>query len=227
MRHHIHTVLSHFQSRVYCWDVVNEAVADSGEAMLRESPWLDQVGDDYVAQAFWYAHEADPKAQLFYNDYNETDPVKCEKICQLVKGLVEQGVPIHGIGLQGHFKLNAIRLDEVRRAFDRYASLGLRLQVTELDISLYDWGDRRRDLTEPDQDRLEIQAERYQQLFQIFQDYASMLDSVTFWGVADDSTWLDDFPVRGRLDWPLLFDRKQQPKPAFRRLMTDANEARP
>ncbi len=116
MRHHIHSVLRHYHGRVYCWDVVNEAVTDEGDTLLRSSPWLEQVGDDYLAQAFWYAHEVDASAQLFYNDYNETNPIKREKIYRMVKGLLDQEVPVHGIGLQGHFKWNAIVIDDVKAA---------------------------------------------------------------------------------------------------------------
>lgn len=219
MRHHIHTVMGHYQGNLYCWDVVNEAVSDEGETLLRPSRWREQVGEDYLAQAFWYAHEADPEAQLFYNDYNETNPAKREKIYRLVKDLLDQGVPIHGIGLQGHFKLDGIVLDEVKAAIERYASLGVRLQVTELDISLYDLGDRRKDITHPDPERLAQQAERYEELFDLFRQYASAIDAVTTWGVADDETWLDDFPVKGRKDWPLLFDVQHQPKPALAHLL--------
>ncbi len=218
MRYHIHAVVKHYQSKIYCWDVVNEAVADSGDEILRPSPWLKQVGEDYLAQAFWYAYESDNQAALYYNDYNETDPIKREKIYRLVKQLLDQGVPIHGIGMQGHFKLNTINLDHVKAALDRYASLGVRLQITELDISLYDADDRTTDVKSPDPDRLALQADRYGELFALFTEYASVLDAVTLWGVADDENWLDDFPVKGRKDWPLLFDGEHQPKVALKRL---------
>lgn len=212
---HIRAVASRYRGVADAWDVVNEAVADSGDQDLRESHWLRQVGPDFIAHAFRFAHDADPDARLFYNDYNEHDPVKRERIFRLVANLLEQGVPVHGLGLQAHINIVDPPYDAIDAALRRYASLGIRLEITELDISCFRFGDRRTDLRVPPPEWLEQQAERYRTLFDLYRQYRGQIDRVTLWGVADDRTWKNDFPVRGRTDWPLLFDADHQPKPAF------------
>lgn len=219
MKRHIETVVGRYKDDVYCWDVVNEAVPDEGDEPLRRSPWLDVAGPDYIAKAFEYAHEADPKALLFYNDYNEIGEAKRERIYALVRSLLERGAPIHGIGLQGHWGLHSPKEDDVRKAIERYAELGLQLQITEMDLSVFEWDDRRTDLREPTAEMIERQAERYESLFRIFREYRAVISGVTFWGAADDYTWLDDFPVRGRKNWPFLFDERHRPKPAYERVV--------
>ena len=222
MRDHIRAVAGRYKGRTYCWDVVNEAVADEGEQWLRPSKWHELAGPEFIVRAFEYAHEADPDALLFYNDYNECNPAKRDKIIRLVKWLKEQGAPIHGIGMQGHYNLESPSIAEVREAIERYAELGLVIHVTELDMSVYAWDDRRTDLEEPTPEMLERQAERYEQLFALYREYRDVIRSVTFWGAADDYTWLSHFPVRGRRNWPLLFDERHRPKEAFRRVVRTA-----
>ncbi|MNZ66566.1 Endo-1,4-beta-xylanase B [compost metagenome] len=219
MKSHISTVMGRYKGRIYCWDVVNEAIEDKSGVWLRESRWLELVGEDFIAKAFEFAHEADPTALLFYNDYNECFPEKRDKIIRLIQSLQARDVPIHGIGLQGHWNLNGPSLEDIRAAIERYAALGLQLHVTELDISLFDFEDRRTDLTRPTAELLELQAERYDQIFRLFREYKDVITSVTFWGAADDYTWLDDFPVRGRKNWPFVFDEKHQPKSSFWRIV--------
>ncbi|MDQ0194086.1 endo-1,4-beta-xylanase [Paenibacillus wynnii] len=218
LKFHIHTVVGRYKEDIYAWDVVNEAIADDGDELLRPSKWLEIAGTDFIAKAFEYAHEADPKALLFYNDYNESAPNKRDKIHTLVKSLLEQGVPIHGVGLQAHWNLYDPTLDDIRAAIEKYASLGLQLQLTELDVSMFRFEDRRTDLSAPGADLLELQATRYEALFRLLKEYRDVISSVTFWGAADDYTWLDDFPVRGRKNWPFLFDEQHRPKPAFDRI---------
>jgi endo-1,4-beta-xylanase len=215
MKDHITTVMQRYKGQIYCWDVVNEAVTDEGPELYRRTKWLDIIGEDYIEKAFEFAHEADPDALLFYNDYNETNPEKREKIYQLVKSLVDKGVPIHGVGLQAHWKLDNPSLDEIRTAIERYASLGLQLQLTEFDISVFNFEDKRIDLLEPTPEILEKQAQRYEELFQLLREYQEVITAVTFWGAADDYTWLSDFPVRGRKNWPFLFDESHNPKESF------------
>ncbi|QHW33614.1 endo-1,4-beta-xylanase [Paenibacillus rhizovicinus] len=214
MKSHIDTVVNRYKDTIYCWDVVNEAVTDEGTEQLRPSKWLQGIGEDYIELAFRSAHEADPNALLFYNDYNECNPLKREKIHSLVKALLEKGAPVHGIGLQAHWSLLNPSLDHIREAIERYASLGVKLQITEMDVSMFEFADRRTDLTEPTAEMLRLQEERYEQFFRLFLEYRDVLASVTFWGAADDYTWLDYFPVRGRKNWPLLFDTEQRPKGA-------------
>lgn len=218
LRSHIQTVVGRYKGDIYAWDVVNEVIADEGDQLLRTSKWTDIAGGDFIAKAFEYAHEADPKALLFYNDYNESHPHKRDKIYALVKSLLDQGVPIHGIGLQAHWNLYDPSLDDIRAAIEKYASLGLQLQLTELDLSVFRFEDERTDLTEPAPGMLERQAEIYEAVFRLLKEYRDCISSVTFWGAADDYTWLDDFPVRGRKNWPFLFDEQHRPKPAYYRV---------
>ncbi len=125
---------------------------------------------------------------------------------------------MHGIGLQAHWNLYDPALDDIRAAIEKYASLGLQLQLTELDMSLFRFEDKRTDLKSPPSELLELQAERYDVIFRLLKEYREVISSVTFWGAADDYTWLDDFPVRGRKNWPFLFDAQHHPKPAFNRI---------
>jgi endo-1,4-beta-xylanase len=215
MKQHITTVMKRYKGTIFCWDVVNEAVTDEGSELYRPTKWLEIIGEEYIEKAFEFAHEADPDALLFYNDYNESNPEKREKIYKLVKSLVDKGVPIHGVGLQAHWNLVNPSLEDIRTAIERYASLGLKLHLTELDVSVFNFEDKRTDLTEPTSEMLELQAERYQQIFQLLRQYRDNITSVTFWGAADDYTWLSDFPVRGRKNWPFLFDENHQPKESF------------
>ncbi|WP_028610056.1 endo-1,4-beta-xylanase [Paenibacillus harenae] len=219
MKSHIETVVSRYKGNIYAWDVVNEAVSDRGGELLRPSKWLDIAGENFIAKAFEYAHAADPGALLFYNDYNESVPEKREKIFALVKSLKEKDVPIHGIGLQAHWNLEHPSVDDIRQAIERYVGLGMKLHITELDVSVFQHDDRRTDLEAPTEEMLARQAERYSQFFQLFKVYSESITSVTFWGAADDYTWLDNFPVRGRKNWPFLFDREHNPKPSYWNVM--------
>jgi len=221
LRAHIQTVVGRYKDVIYGWDVVNEVISDDANdenAFLRPSKWLDIAGEDFIAKAFEFAHEADPQALLFYNDYNESNPHKRERIYRLVRSLLDQGVPIHGVGLQAHWNLYDPSLDDMRAAIERYAQLGLQLQLTELDVSVFRFEDRRTDLVHPTEEMLELQAERYESIFRLLYEYKEHISAVTFWGAADDYTWLDDFPVRGRKNWPFLFDESHRPKEAYQRV---------
>lgn len=219
MKAHIDTVVGRYKGSIYAWDVVNEVIEDKSDIWLRDSRWLQIIGEDFIEHAFRYAHEADPDALLFYNDYNECNPEKRDKIIKLVKSLQDRGVPIHGIGLQGHWNLSGPSIADIREAIEKYAALGLQLQFTELDISVFDYEDRRTDLTAPTAEMLAKQAERYKEIFDLFREYKDVITAVTFWGAAEDYTWLDDFPVKGRKNWPFVFDEKHEPKDSFWRLV--------
>lgn len=214
-KQHIDTVVGRYKNDVYCWDVVNEVIDDKHGEFLRDSKWLRQVGNDFIAKAFHFAHEADPNALLFYNDYNESTPEKRDKIVRLIKELKADGVPIHGMGLQAHWNLTGPSLDNIKAAIEAYAALDVVLNVTELDISMFQHEDERTDLLAPTAEMLEQQAERYDQIFKLFREYKQHINSVTFWGAAEDYTWLDNFPVVGRKNWPFVFDEKHQPKQSF------------
>lgn len=218
LQEHIKTVMEHFKDPFYSWDVVNEAVEDHGNFLLRKSPWLEIIGEDFIDKAFYFAKEANPDSNLYYNDYNESHPEKREKIYKLVEGLVARGVPIDGIGLQGHWNLNDPSIEDIRKAIERYASLGLKLEITEMDISVFDFEDTRTDLVQPTNQMLEMQAEKYESVFKLFREYSEHIESVTFWGVSDRYTWLSDFPVKDRKNWPLVFDKDGKPKKSFERI---------
>ncbi|NLY88179.1 MAG: endo-1,4-beta-xylanase [Firmicutes bacterium] len=216
---HINTVLPRYKGDVYCWDVVNEAVSDSmSEYLRRDSPWYQATGEAYIAEAFRIAHKADPEAKLFYNDYGATRSDKMEKICVLLEDLLAEGVPVHGMGMQGHWDIFGPTVKQIETAIRRYAALGLEVQITELDISLYHWADKRKAITDPEElaERLAMQAEKYEEVFRVFREYRDVITGVTFWGVADDLPWTDQEPVRGRKDFPLLFAATEhRPKEAF------------
>ncbi|GAA4077809.1 endo-1,4-beta-xylanase [Amphibacillus indicireducens] len=219
MKAHIDAVVTRYKGRIHAWDVVNEAVEDRGEQVYRQSKWIDIIGEDFIDYAFKYAHEADPDALLFYNDYNESHPNKREKIYQLVKGLLDRGVPIHGVGLQAHWNLYDPSYENIEAAIKRYSELGLQLHVTEMDVSVFEFGDERTDVKEPTKEMLHLQAERYERFFDLFTKYQEHLTSVTFWGISDAYTWLNDFPVKGRKNWPFVLDEKGEPKPAYHRIV--------
>jgi endo-1,4-beta-xylanase len=136
LKDHITTIVTRYKGTVYAWDVVNEVISDKPDEYFRPSQWYKICGEEFVAKAFQYAHEADPDALLFYNDYNEIDPVKREKIIRMVKGLKDAGIPIHGVGLQGHWAVNEPSKEQLEKTLQDFSELGLKLQVTELDISV-------------------------------------------------------------------------------------------
>lgn len=221
LKDHITAVVSRYKGKVYAWDVVNEAISDKGDEMHRKSVWYKICGEEYIAKAFQYAHEADPDAQLFYNDYNEIDPVKREKIFKLVTGLKKAGVPIHGVGLQGHWAINEPAAEQLDATLSRFAEAGLKIQITELDISVYPKEHSARARTSQDNgteftsEKEQKQAETYRMCFELFRKYKPYISGVTFWNISDRSSWLDNFPVRGRKDYPLLFDQNLKPKNAY------------
>lgn len=221
LKDHITTVVKRYKGTAYAWDVVNEAISDRKDEFYRNSEFYKICGDEFIAKAFQWAHEADPDALLFYNDYNEIDPVKREKIFRLVKGLKAAGVPIHGLGLQGHWAVNEPRESQLDSTLSRFAQLGVKLHVTELDISVYPKEHNARQANKQDTDtsfsaeKEQQQLEVYKMCFRLFRKYRSAIAGVTFWNISDRDSWLDNFPVRGRKDYPLLFDRNLQPKKAF------------
>lgn len=221
LKEHITTVVKRYKGTIYAWDVVNEAVSDKKEEWLRNSLWLQVCGEEYIARAFQYAHEADPDALLFYNDYNEISPVKREKIYRLVKKLKDAGVPIDGIGLQAHWAVNEPGREQLDSTIKRFTELGLKIQITELDISVYP---KEHDARAPKPEdtittfttaKEQQQLQVYKMCFEIFRKYRQHISAVTFWNISDRNSWLDNFPVRGRKDYPLLFDKNLQPKKAF------------
>lgn len=220
LKDHITAVVSRYKGKIYAWDVVNEAIADDSSQFLRNSLWYQICGEDFIPKAFEYAHAADPDAILFYNDYNEAVPHKRERIYRLIKKLSDAKVPVHAIGLQAHYSLQKPGEKDLRDAIERYASLGIKLQITELDISVHSAGNNRRAEREGEPvvftpEMEQQQLEQYKKVFNIFRDYKNIISGITFWNVSDRHSWLDNYPVRGRKNYPLLFDTNRQPKKAY------------
>ena len=220
LKEHITTVVNRYKDRVYGWDVVNEAIDDNDTVFYRRSQWYRICGEDFIAKAFEYAHAADPKAVLFYNDYNTENPKKREKIYQMVKKLKEKGIPIHAVGLQGHWSINNPAREELEKSIQMFSSLGLQVQVTELDVSVYAGrqggqliqGQRRDTTTGFTPEMEEPQREKYKMIFDVFRQYRDKITGITFWNLSDRYTWLEG---RGRKNYPLLFDMNRQPKKAY------------
>jgi len=229
LRDHIQTVVGRYKGKIRGWDVVNEALNADGS--MRQSNWLKIIGDDYVAKAFEFTHQADPQAELYYNDYSLENEPKRNGAVKLIEKLKLQGIPIAGVGLQGHNRLDWPSMEQQDATIKAFARLGIKVNITELDIdvlphvseeegpSLKLNGELKTKL-DPYPSGLprsvsEEQAKRFAQLFAVYLKHRDVIDRVTFWGVTDADTWLNNWPVRGRTNHPLLFDREGQPKPAF------------
>jgi endo-1,4-beta-xylanase len=220
LKDHITAVVSRYKGKIYAWDVVNEAIDDDPSKFLRNSSWYKICGDDFIIKAFEYAHAADPKAILFYNDYNTERPEKTQRVYQLLKQLVDAKVPVHAVGLQAHWSLFEPEPEELRNTIKKFASLGLKVQITELDVSIYPWEKNKREKRPGEADTYtpyleQKQADKYEEVFKIFRENKKVMTGVTFWNISDRHTWLDEYPVLGRKNYPLLFDQNLQPKKAF------------
>lgn len=221
LKDHITTVVKRYKGIIYAWDVVNEAISDNPNEYLRNSAWFRICGEDFIESAFRYAHEADPDALLFYNDYNEINPAKRDKIYKLVKSLLDKGIPIHGVGLQGHWAINEPSVETLTNTLQKFATLGLKIQITELDISVYPKEHQSRERIAEDnntaftEEKEARQMAMYKNCFTVFKKFKKVISGITFWNISDRYSWLDNFPVRGRKDYPLLFDAKLQPKKAY------------
>ena len=229
MKDHIDTVVGRYAGRVDAWDVVNEALNDDGS--YRESRWYEIIGQDYLVKAFEYAREADPDAELYYNDYSLEVPSKRDGAVRLVEYLQENDAPITGIGTQGHFSLNWPPLNEVEQTITDFAALGIDVMVTEIEIdvlpnAMNNMGadisasaELREELNPypdalPDSVQQQL-ADRYAELFEVYMEHRDDITRITFWGVTDGDTWKNNWPVQGRTNYPLLFNRQWEPKPAF------------
>jgi endo-1,4-beta-xylanase len=219
LKDHITQVVTRYKGKVYAWDVVNEAIDDNASKIYRESSWYTICGEEYIAKAFQWAHEADSVALLFYNDYSTESAAKRDKIYTFLKGLIDSGVPVHGIGLQGHWSTGWPSEAEIRAALEKYATLGINIQITELDCSVYSSGEDLSVRTPGDDaftpEREQKQIDRYKMFFRIFRDYKAHITGVTFWNVSDKKSWLDNFPVTNRKNYPLLFDQNFKRKKVY------------
>jgi endo-1,4-beta-xylanase len=229
MREYIFTVVGRYRGKIGGWDVVNEALDEDGG--LRESQWEKIIGEDYLLKAYQFAHEADPLAELYYNDYSLESLPKQHGAIALVKKLQSQGVTISAVGLQGHYRIGSPTTNQVDETISAFSKLGVKVMITELDIDVLPPATRsqaaeasmnfasRAELNPytnglPDSIRQKL-VQRYADLFAVFVAHRADISRVTFWGVTDADSWLNNWPVRGRMAYPLLFGRDYKPKSAF------------
>jgi len=235
MRHHIHTVVGRYRGRIHGWDVVNEALNEDGS--LRQSRWLQIIGEDYLVKAFEFAREADPDAELYYNDYSLENAPKRAGAVALIRRLQEAGAKVTGIGTQSHHRMDWPTLEQQDSTLQAFADLGIKVMITELDVDVLPRREgpgqdaeltaAARDSLDPYREALpdsmqQALAQRYADLFAIFLKHSDAITRVTFWGVTDRQTWLNGFPMRGRTNHPLLFDRAGRPKPALEAVLRTA-----
>ena len=233
MTNHINTVAGRYAGKINSWDVVNEALNEDGS--LRNSIFLEKLGEDYIRKAFELASKAAPGAELYYNDYNIEQPIKRAGVIALVKKLKGSGTRIDGIGIQGHWSIRGPSLDDIENSILEYSALGLKVSFTELDLTCLPnpWDLTGADINQnfenspfmnpypkslPDSVQLKL-ANCYEGLFKLFIKYKDKIERITFWGVNDGQSWLNNWPIKGRTNYPLLFDRNYKPKPAFEKVI--------
>ena len=224
---HITTIASRYDGKMFSWDVVNEALNEDGT--MRKSIFLDKLGDDFVTEAFRIAQKAAPNTELYYNDYNIEQPKKRAGAIAIIKKIQAAGVRIDGVGIQGHWHLNKIPLKDIEESILEFSALGIKVMFTELDIEVLQRNFQGADVSQrvasnpalnpyvnglPDSVQVQL-ANDYESLFKLFLKHKDKVTRVTFWGVADGNSWLNGWPVRGRTNYPLLFDRQYKPKPAY------------
>lgn len=237
LRNHIKNVAGRYVGKVHAWDVVNEVIDNDGS--YRSTSWINAVGngDTLVKYAFKYASEYAPRTELYYNDFNAWRPSKREGIVRLIKMLQKEGIRIDGVGMQGHWGLNYPKTDYIEAAIDAYAACGIKVMITELDVDVLPltkegqiigqgMADKQFQLEEfktfldpyrnglPDSIQKQL-TKRYEELFHIFYNRRDKIARVTLWGVHDGMNWKNDYPIPNRINYPLLWDRNKQPKPAL------------
>ena len=236
MRRHIYAVVGRYKGRVKGWDVVNEAIEDNGT--YRKSKFYQILGKDFIKYAFQFAHEADPNAELYYNDYNVENPSKCDAIVQLVKELKSAGCRIDAVGSQSHMHLTTPTLEATETSFKKLKAAGVHILITEWDISIlpspyhganisanFAYSKELDPYREGVPDSVQQKwNKRVLDMFGLFLKYDDVVDRVTVWGLNDGGTWLNGFPIRGRKDYPILFDRKNQRKAVVNDMIKMANK---
>lgn len=224
---HIETIATRYDGKILGWDVVNEALNEDGT--MRKSIFLDKMGDDFVTEAFRLAEKFTPNSELYYNDYNNEQPAKRAGAIRIIKKIQEAGVRIDGVGIQGHWHLGKIPFKDIEESILEYAALGIKVMITELDVEVLQRNFQGADVSQrmksdpslnpyvnglPDSVSQQL-AKDYEGLFQLFLKHSDKISRVTFWGVNDGQSWLNGWPVPGRTNYPLLFDREYNAKPAF------------
>lgn len=238
MKTHISTVVGRYKGKVDAWDVVNEAFLDDGS--WRKTKFYEIIGEDFFKLAFQFAHEADPEAELLYNDYSMFHEGRRNAVVAAVRKFQEEGVKIDGIGMQGHYGLDNLPLDRIEESIIAFAETGVEVHFTELDISVLPMPDWRagaevsasfeyQQKMNPYQDGLSDSAavashKAYLDLFNLFLKHSDKIKRVTLWGIADQHSWKNNWPIRGRTDYALLFDRNFEAKPVVNDIISAAKE---
>jgi len=241
IRSHIEVVAGRYAGKVHAWDVVNEVIADDGS--YRPTTWVEGVGsgDELVKMAFTFASQYAPDAELYYNDFNAWRPAKRDGIARLVRMLQEEGIRIDGVGIQAHWGLNFPKNEYIEAALDTFALLGVKVMITELDVDVLPLTregqiigrgmmhpqfqlEEFEEFLDPYKEGLPPEVEqqlsdRYEELFMIFYSRRDKISRVTFWGTHDGMSWKNGYPVPGRTNYPLLFDRERKPKSAYAAVM--------
>jgi len=231
MKDHIFTVMGRYRGRIHGWDVVNEAIMKDGS--FRKCKWLEIIGEDYVKKAFEFAREADPDAELYYNEYDFEFGPKTDGVVRLIRNLQANGIRVDGVGIQGHWFLDYPKIDILESYVSILRQLEVKLMITELDIgvlpfypidseavALSSFDAEKQKEVNPYPDNLPDAAQkdlanRYTELFLFFRKHRDIFGRITFWAVHDGQSWRNYWPITGRKDYPMLFDRHYQPKPAF------------
>ena len=234
MKDHITTIVTRYKGRIKGWDVVNEAILEDGS--YRKSKFYEILGEEFIPLAFQYAHEADPDAELYYNDYAMNMPGKREGVVKLVSSLKEKGIRIDAVGMQGHMGMDYPDINEFEQSIVAFAGTGVKVMVTEWDKSALPTVKQSANISDtvayqkmlnPYPETLPDSVSkawnnRMKQFFGLFEKHADVISRVTAWGVSDSDSWKNDFPVKGRHDYPLLFDRNYQPKPFVKEIMAES-----
>lgn len=233
MENHINTVAGRYDGKLNGWDVVNEALEEDGS--LRKSIFQKILGDEYIVEAFKLAQKASPKSELYYNDYNIEQPKKRAGAIALIKKIKAAGVRIDGVGIQGHWSIKGIPLEDLEQSIKEYSALGIKVMLTELDITTLPnpWDLKGADVNQnfagspfmnpypnrlPDSMQIKLAVE-YENLFKLLVKYKDNISRVTFWGVSDGNSWLNGWPIKNRTNYPLLFDRNYRPKLAYEKVI--------
>lgn len=234
LENHINTIASRYDGKIEAWDVVNEALNEDGT--MRKTIFLDLLGDDFVTNAFRLAQKATPNSELYYNDYNIEQPKKRAGAIELIKKIQAAGVRIDGVGIQGHWSIKGLPLEDIEQSILEYSALGIKVMFTEVDITVLPnpWDLQGADVNQnfegspmmnpypellPDSIQVAL-ADEYGKLFNLFLKHKDKISRVTFWGISDANSWLNGWPIKGRTNYPLLFDRNYLPKPAYDKVVS-------
>jgi endo-1,4-beta-xylanase len=238
IKEHISTIVGRYKGRIHGWDVVNEAIMDDGS--YRRSKFYEILGEEFIPLAFQFAHEADPDAELYYNDYSMFVPEKREEVVRLIKSLKEKGIRIDAVGMQGHIGMDYPQIEEFEKSLSAFSDAGVKVMITELDLTILP--SPRRNLGADISTNFEYQSEinpykeslpdsvskawtkRMGDFFRLFLKHQDKITRVTLWGVSDGDSWRNFWPVPGRTDYPLLFDRNHNAKPIVNLIMEESRE---